>query len=175
MRVKVLIIIISLMVLTFGLGISYSYFNSGIVASTVDQKIAGFVFNAQVTDKIEIPVGELAPGETNSHYFSVANIKDGVKSDVTIEYELIILTPHYAPLIIELYKDNELVLSCNETYSRNDNNELVCKTDVFELSHEKDEQNGFELKITFDKNYDSEEFANLVDYINLEIKSYQKV
>ena len=86
-----------------------------------------------------------------------------------------ILTPHYAPLIIELYKDNELVLSCNETYSRNDNNELVCKTDVFELSHEKDEQNGFELKITFDKKYDSEEFANLVDYINLEIKSYQKV
>lgn len=175
MRIKVLIIIISLLLLTFGLGITYSYFNSGVIASSVDQKLAGFVFNSQVTDRLDIPVGELAPGESETHGFSITNTKDGVRSDVSILYELTILTPHYAPLIIQLYKDNALVLNCNETYSRNENNELVCKTNPFLLSHTRNESNSFELRVTFDQNYNSEEYVNLVDYINVEIKSYQKV
>lgn len=175
MRVKVLIIIVSLLLLTFGLGITYSYFNSGVIVSSVDQKLAGFVFNSEFTDRLDIPVGELAPGESNSHNFSITNTKDGVRSDVSILYELTVLTPHYAPLVIKLYKDNKLVLTCDESYSRNENNELVCKTDPFLLSHTRNELNSFELRVTFDQNCNTEEYVNLVDYINVEIKSYQKV
>ncbi len=175
MRIKVLIIIISLLILTFSLGITYSYFNSGVVASSVDQKLAGFVFNSEVTDRLEIPVGELSPGESMSHNFSITNVKNNTRSDVSILYELSIITPHYAPLVINLYKDNTLVLTCDETYSRNENNELVCKTNSFELSHTRNELNTFELRITFDGNYNTEEYKNLIDYINVEIKSYQKI
>ena len=31
------------------------------------------------------------------------------------------------------------------------------------------------LKVTFDSNYSDEAYSNLIDYINIEIKSYQKV
>lgn len=175
MKVKVFIIISFLTLLIFGVGITYSFFNSGVTMSGVDQKLAGFIFNATPTDRIEIPIGELAPGDNETHEFSITNVRDGKKSDVSIEYELTILTPHYAPFIIELYKDDELVLTCDESFTRNENNELVCTTDTFTLSHENEELNNFKLSITFDKNYDTNEYMNLVDYVDVDIKSYQKI
>ena len=85
------------------------------------------------------------------------------------------MTPHFTPLNIELYKGEDLVMSCDETYSRNDNNELVCNSPVQELLCDEDYLDDYTLRVTFDSNYDSDVYSNLIDYINLEIKSYQKV
>ena len=66
-------------------------------------------------------------------------------------------------------------MTCDETKNRNDNNELVCKTPIQELIYEEESEDNYQLKVTFDNNYNTEEYANLIDYINIEIKSYQKV
>ena len=118
---------------------------------------------------------DLTPGQTEEYNFSVSNGSPDLLSDVTIEYQLTILTPHFTPLIIELYKGEDLILSCDETYSRNENNELVCNSPVQELSYEEEELDNYTLRVTFDGLYSDESFSNLIDYINIEIKSYQKV
>jgi hypothetical protein len=175
MRYKVIMILLIVVFFVLSMGLTYSYFNSETTLNTVDQRLAHFVFDTETLDRLELPLIDLTPGVVNSYNFSISNTSNDVTSDVTIEYELTILTPHFAPLIIELYKDDELILSCDETYSRNDNNELVCNSSVQELSHDSEYMDDYTLEVTFDDDYDDEIYSNLIDYINIEIKSYQKV
>ena len=175
MKYKILISLFVVMFFIFGIGITYSYFSSDAVLSSVDQRIAKFVFDAETLDRLELPLIDLTPGQTEEYNFSVSNGSSDLLSDVAIEYQLTILTPHFTPLIIELYKGEDLILSCDETYSRNENNELVCNSPVQELSYEEEELDNYTLRVTFDGLYSDESFSNLIDYINIEIKSYQKV
>lgn len=175
MKYKILLGIILVEFFVLSLGLTYSYFNNSSTVNTVDQRLAHFVFETESLDRLELPMIDMTPGVENTFDFSISNTSNDVTSDVSIVYELTILTPHYTPLIIELYKDEELVLSCDETYSRNDNNELVCNSSPLELSHDDEYSDDYQLKVTFDEEYDDEEYSNLTDYINIDIKSYQKV
>ncbi len=175
MKYKILISLFIVMFFIFGIGITYSYFSSDATLSSVDQRIAKFVFDAETLDRLELPLIDLTPGQTEEYNFSISNGSSDLLSDVTIEYQLTILTPHFTPLIIELYKGEDLILSCDETYSRNENNELVCNSPVQELSYEEENLDNYTLRVTFDGLYSDESFSNLIDYINIEIKSYQKV
>ena len=175
MKYKILISMFVVMFFIFGIGIAYSCFTSSSELSTVDQKIAKFVFDTETLDRLELPLEGMTPGQSEDYNFSISNSSDDISSDVTISYQLIILTPHFTPLVIELYKGEDLVLTCDETYSRNDNNELVCNSDIQELSHDDEYTDDYTLRITFDGLYNDESYSNLIDYINIEIKSYQKV
>lgn len=175
MKYKILIVLFILMFIVFGSGITYSYFNSSTTFNSVNQKIAGFVFDAETLDRLELPLMDLTPGASEEYEFSVSNTSSNKTSDVTILYQLTLLTPHYTPLIIQLYKGNTLVMTCDENYSRNSNNELVCNSPQQELTHSNAHTDNYKLKVTFDSRYDGLEYSNLIDYINIEIKSYQKV
>ena len=175
MKYKILIALFVIVFIVLSSGLTYSYFNSNVDFISVDQKIASFIFDTETLDRLELPLVDLKPGQINEYNFSVSNTKQNKTSDVTILYQLTVLTPHFTPLIIEVYKGNNLVMTCDENYSRNANNELVCNTEVFELSHSSANQDNYKLKITFDSRYADLSYTNLIDYINIEIKSYQKV
>lgn len=175
MRYKVLLVVFILMFLMFSFGLTYSYFTNEIDYIGIDQKVASFIFNTSSLDRLELPLTDLTPGETREYEFSVSNTTSNKTSDVTIIYQLTILTPHFTPLDIELYRGEEKVMTCDETYSRNNSNELVCNTETFELSHGDEETDDFHIKIAFDSQYNDLSYANLIDYLNVEIRSYQKV
>lgn len=175
MKYKVLIVLFIIMFIVFSSGLTYSYFNSEVSYISVDQKLASFIFDTNTVDRLELPFIDLTPGETKEYNFSVSNTKSNKTSDVTILYQLTVLTPHFTPLIIEVYKGNTLVMTCDESYSRNSNNELVCNTQVFELSHTRESVDNYKLRVTFDSRYSDLSYSNLIDYINIEIKSYQKI
>ena len=168
MKYKVLKILMIIALVVFGLGITYSIFNSNTLVAG-DQKIAKFIFNAEEVDKLSLPITDLKPGYTNDFDFSVSNSKDEKISDVTIEYQMTIKTFHLVPLNIELYKID------GETFSRNEDNELVCNLPIEELDYLKESKNNYKLRISFPKEYNDEIYSNLVDYIDIEIKSWQKV
>lgn len=175
MKYKILIALFVIVFLVLSSGLTYSYFNSNVDYISVDQKIASFIFDTETLDRLELPLVDLKPGQSNEYNFSVSNTKQNKTSDVTILYQLTVLTPHFTPLIIEIYKGENVVMTCDENYSRNANNELVCNTEVFELSHSEKKTDDYKLKITFDDRYSDLSYTNLIDYINIEIKSYQKV
>ena len=66
-------------------------------------------------------------------------------------------------------------MNCDETYSRNNENELVCNTPIRRLDHTERKIDNYELKVSFPQEYNSEEYANLVDFIDLEIVSNQVI
>lgn len=175
MKTKIVIILSILAITVLGAGMTYSYFVAGKSGSS-NNDIAKFIFNDTVMDSLSIPLMEFKPGETKTYDFKISNSDDSdVVSDVTINYELTILTPHYIPLVIELYKEDTLLMTCDETKTRNENNELVCQTEVLELAYNEKTEDNFQLVVTFDSNYNTLDYANLIDYINIDIKSYQKV
>lgn len=177
MKTKVILILFILSIMTFCTGLTYSVFQAS-TTTNIDQKIAKFVFDADKLDHLELQVDNMLPGDYQEYLFSVTNTYDK-KSNVTLNYQMTIKTFHFMPLVIELYKiDNgneTLLMECNENYSRNDKNELVCNSEIKEMSKDSEVMDNYKLKLEFPDTYSSEEYANLVDFIDIEIKSWQKV
>ena len=176
MKKRIIIIIALFFGLMFGTVMTYSFFNNDNSA-VVDLEIAKFVFETKKTDHIDISLVDLKPGDSENYLFSVTNKDTGVKSDVTINYQVTISTYHFMPLDIKLYNINsgeELVLTCDETYSRDEDNNLVCNTPVEEIPYSSDGLDKYKLVVTFPSQYNGVEYADLVDYLSLNIKSWQK-
>ena len=179
MKKKVMLIIILGVLITFLTGITYSLFTSKATMISTNQGIASFIFETNKVDYINLNLNNLLPGEEKEYLFSVTNSNELRVSDVTIEYQLSIKTYHFIPLTIDLYKiideKEELVGACDEGSDRNDDNELVCKMPIETLENAEEQTINYKLKITFPTKYNDISYSNLVDYINIEIDSWQKI
>jgi len=177
-KLKLMVIVITSVLLICGIGITYSLFTSKGNLH-VDQKIAKFVFEAKKTDTIQLPITDLNPGDKTSYQFQVTNNSKDKKSEVTINYQMIIKTFHFMPLDINLYKINgdkeEFIIKCDETFSHNQENQRVCNTEISELSHKNELTEEYKLEVSFPKEYKSQEYSELVDQIEIQIKSWQKM
>lgn len=180
MRKRIFIIIFLLIMIVLGLGITYSAFSSENQL-IMNQKIASFIFEANQTDHISLALSDLKPGDEISYNFSVSNNKivdDKVNvSHVKVNYQIVLSTYQFIPLNIEVYKGNstEPLMICDDTFNRNDSNEVVCTSDVQTMDFNEGITEDYIIKAKFDEKYNSEEYSDLVDYIDLEIKSWQKV
>jgi len=179
MKKKIYLVIILIVLVTFFSGITYSFFHSNTTLDSTNQGIASFIFETNNLDQIDLNLNNLKPGDEREYLFSVANTSEDKTSDVTLEYQLSIKTYHFIPITIDLYEITEtkenLVGSCDETYERNSENELVCNMPISTLNNSKEESDDYKLKITFPIEYNDFKYSNLVDYINLEIESWQKI
>ncbi|MDD2504947.1 MAG: hypothetical protein PHF21_01590 [Bacilli bacterium] len=179
MKKRIIIILVILSLSVFTSGITYSVFNSSTQLVTPNQEIATFIFEANHESDINIPISEMLPGNETNHLFEVVNYLEEKQSNVNTEYQIIIKTYHFIPLIIELYKtegSSEVLLgTCDESFSRNELNELVCSMPEEELNNSIKETNKYKLRLKFPEEFNSEAYSGLVDFINLELKSWQKI
>lgn len=177
MKKKFLIIgVILICLIPLSSVVTYSMFNTDYMLAINDQEIASFVFESNTTNHLEFAFNDLVPGDSKEFEFYVTNNGNDVTSNVTLEYQITIKTFHFMPLIIELYKEDEVVMSCVEQeYSRNSDNALVCNSSVFEMDHREKIKDTYKLKVTFESEYNTLEFSDLVDYIDVDIASWQKL
>lgn len=178
MKKKIYIIAFLSILIMFFSGITYSLFHSNTSLNSSNQGLANFVFNAENLDSITLNLADLKPGAVLEYEFSIANNELEKVSDVTIEYQLKIKTYHFIPLNIELYKFNEkynYVGNCDEKYTRDSNKQLVCNMPVEQLTRNKNTKDTYKVVISFPAEYNDIEYANLVDFIDIEIDSWQKI
>ncbi len=159
------------------IGVTYSFFNS---ESTLfaNQDIAKFVFEAEETNSISVPITDLNPGDSTSISFEVTNNVDEVVSQVTINYQCIIKTYHLMPLEIKLFKTGsveELILTCDESYSRDGDNQLVCNSLIQEMPYDNKILDSYRLDVKFPEAYNDDDYSDLVDYIDIDIRSWQDI
>ena len=57
-------------------GITFSRFRASSSLAITNQFLAKFVFEAEETDDISIPLSDLSPGDSKEYNFSVTNNKD---------------------------------------------------------------------------------------------------
>lgn len=176
-KLNIIVMLIFGILIIFGSGITFSLFTSSskLIAN---QQVAKFVFEAKKTDLIELPITNINPGDNVDYSFQVANTLESKSSEVTINYQMIIKTYHFMPLDIELYKieDGEeiKILTCDENlYSRNADNQLLCNTEIQTMSYDISKMDDYKLKMNFPSIYNDEQYTELVDYIDIEINSWQ--
>jgi len=176
---KLMIILFIPLLIVLGLGIAYSMFHSDATLVSEDQGLAKFIFDSESTSHINLSMIGMKPGDKEDYLFSVTNNKSASVSQVTIEYQLTIRTYHIMPFSIILYKEDgeteEFVMECDENYSRNDDNELVCNSPVQIMRHSTSTLDNYRLEVEFPSEYDDPSYSGLIDYINVEIKSWQKI
>lgn len=176
---RIVIVLFVLSFLMLGYGVAYSFFRSNTTLSSNDNPIASFIFNAESLDEFQLSLNGLKPGEDVQYPFSVSNNYMGKISNVSVDYRITLKTYHLLPLVIELYKidgeEEELIITCDEGYERNSKNELVCETSVQELGHVSGKLDDYKLKVRFLEDYDDAIYANLVDYLDIKIESWQKI
>ena len=179
MKKKIILVIILVICIAFFSGITYSFFNSNVSLKSSNQGIASFIFETNKVDYIDLDLYDLIPGEEKSYSFFVTNSKNQKISDVTVEYQLKIRTYHFIPLVINLYKEEEgkevFIGTCDETTNRNSDNEIVCNMPIEKLEKKEEQQDEYKLKIEFPIEYNYEKYSNLVDYIRIEVDSWQKL
>lgn len=178
-KYKILMIILILVAGTSFYSVAYSFFHSNVDMNSTGIGIAKFVFNTDNLDEFQLALTDLKPGDVKDYDFSVSNNILDKKSDVTIQYQMIIKTYHLIPVNINLYRviglNEELIMSCDESYERNEQNELVCASPIQEITYSETEFDAYKLKIEFPSEYDDSIYSELVDYLNVEINSWQKV
>ena len=174
-KYKILLILTVLIIFTFSAGIAYSFFNSSTTFVSNNQKIAKFVFDAKIKDNVELPIVDLNPDESKDYSFQIKNTIDGKKSDVSINYQITIKTYHFLPTIINLYQNDKLLMTCDESYSRNSENELICNSEIMKLDHKDKELKDYKIEVKYEDGYNELIYKDLVDYIDLEIRSWQIV
>lgn len=177
-KYRIVLILFLLVSLVVGSCITYSLFHStGRVV--VNQDLARFVFDANNTDHIDLDLVGLTPGSSEDYYFSVTNRKNNKLSDVTIKYQITIKTMHTMPLTIKLYsiddQDQETeVLQCDESYSRDSDHYLICNSSELEMAYSSAVVDRYKINVAFPQQYNGIEYADLVDTISVDIKSWQK-
>ena len=175
-RIKILLGIIVLSLLLMASGITYSAFHSRKIVDIVDQKIAKFVFDTKQIDNIQLEINNILPNEQKEFLFSVSNTSS-TTSNITIQYQIRLYTYHFIPLEIKLYKvgeSDELLMTCDETYSRNSSNAIVCNSEIQEMNYRDEETDNYKLIINFEEGYNDYRYSELVDFVDLEISSWQK-
>lgn len=179
MKKRFYLIVLLIITITFFSGITYSLFTSDAKMSSSNQEIASFLFEEQDLDKINLNLKDMVPGVNSQYDFSVKNSKNDKVSDVTIEYQITIKTYHFIPLEINLYQivNNEEVYigTCDETYTRNEDNELVCNMPIKEMVKSTNTMDNYRLRLNFSSEYSDIKYSDLVDFINIEINSWQKI
>lgn len=184
---KYVYIIVGLIVLNvaiIGIKITYSSYFSSASGKTANLTFAKINFNNEETTETSFSLGNLKPGDAVEHHFKVSNYKNGSGSDVNIGYQLSIETFHFIPTTIELYKKNketnleELVLTCDESNKRNTENKIICTSDIYTLDYKYQDEDNYIVKIIYnnkDLNQQawSEEYADIVDFIDIKIASWQ--
>lgn len=178
MKRKIYIVLLLVVFVMFFSGITYSLFHSSTSLNSNNQGLANFVFNAEDLDSITLNMADLKPGAVLEYEFSVKNNESQKVSDVTIEYQLKIKTYHFIPLNIELYKFNEkydYIGKCDEKYTRDSKNQLVCNMPVEQMDKNKNTTDKYKIVVSFPSEYNDIKYANLVDFIDIEVDSWQKI
>ena len=159
------------------IGVTYSFFVSD-ANFFANQDIAKFIFNAEETSTISVPITNLNPGDSTSYTFEVTNNVDDIVSQVSISYQCIIKTYHLMPLEIKLFKTgsvDELILSCDESFSRDEDNQLVCNSLIQKMPYDNKVSDEYRLDIVFPEKFNDEDYSDLVDYIDIDIRSWQEL
>lgn len=177
-RYKIILIMSALIIFTFSSGLTYSFFHSQTKMNANDKNIAKFIFNANELENIELPLENLMPGFHESYPFSVTNVQDEKLSGVSIKYQLTIKTFHIVPLNIKLYSTNNeedtLLLTCDES-KRTNADEIICNSDEFTMEHSKEKLDNYKIDVEFPSNINDESYQGLVDYIDIDIRSWQNI
>lgn len=192
-RIKLIIIMLIMIILHRIIFSSFSLYESE-ANSTNDLDVAFYVLSDTYQHK-EIPLEDMMPGDENEYTFSIANYRvdentnEKFVAETDIEYTLTIKTTTNLFFEYELYvdqdptnPDSENISIANPTPFRDEEGvedatyfkEIAKATYTFKQSAGEN-LDKYTLKIKMPESYDSVEYQNIIDCIEIIIESHQLI
>lgn len=180
MFLKVLIIVLGIIVATRLFVLILAKYES-ISNSKANVDVAFYVLNDDYKT-MTTNLDALEPRDDAYIYnFSIGNENGEQKAEVDLEYELSIRTTTNLPLTYQLYmnqdykdKDSQNIITENEitldeqgTYFRH------IKTEKVNLTYRKATTNLYQLVVYFPKNYNTENYQNIIELIEITVNAHQ--
>lgn len=178
-RLTVLIIILA--ILTFVIPITYSVLKTD---TTSDFKLdtAFYILKSDYYSK-QIKLDDISPSETAFVYdFSVSNFEGDKRLETLMDYDLEIITTTNLPLTYELYMNEEYetgasnIIVNDSIEADNDGTYFrYLKTDTVRFGFEENTTNYYHLVVKFPKTYESFEYQDILEYVEVVINSKQVI
>ena len=172
---RLTILLIILLVLTVIVPITYSKFQS-IVSSDSNIKTAFYVLETSYQSK-DIKLDNIVPSNDLYVYtFTVSNTNGKERCETDMEYVIKITTTTNLPLTYNLYlNDEETNIIASETIEPDEYGTYFKKitTTTREFTYQKDETDTYKLVVKFPEEYNTPEYQNIVEGINISIDSKQ--
>lgn len=181
MKIKGLIIIGSLLLL-IGLFIIKFPDTDARFASSVSSNVIGSVAFYVVdleTQNVEINLDKLVPSDEEYEYnFTISNYKDEKHLETNAEYDLVIRTTTNLPLEYKLYmndKNEDIIISSEQVQDNNGTYFNIMKVNKEYFRYDETKTNNYNLIIKFPKEYSSFNYQDIIESIEIILKSNQIV
>ena len=177
LKLEIVIFFILLIALCFLIPFTFSRFKTE-ARGTAGIDVAFYLLNDTYTHQ-NITLEEMKPGDEKSYTFSVSNTDGTNRSEVTLEYEVVVLATTNLELNYELYEvnngvDTDVVASANVitdddgTYFK----EIKTSSETFEYTE--DNTKLYKLTIKYPNTDKSHELQGICESIEIKILSKQK-
>ena len=149
-----------------------------ITGSNVNIDMAFYVIGTSMTSE-SLVMNDISPSEEPYIYtFTVQNYDERGRIETKANYTINITTTTNIPFIYEIYKINNLTkenISLEETIKQNEDLMYFrnIRTASFEFDYKNNQTDLYQLYIYYPNEYDSYEFQNIVENINITIESKQ--
>lgn len=178
--IKLLILVFVLILLIKMISFTYSKYESR--ANTKPNIIVAFYVLNKDYQSMNLNLDELFPREEPYIYtFSISNTKGQKRCQIDLEYELSIKTTTNLPITYELYKNqnynddnatsikktDEIIQDEDGTYFR------IITTETESFSFREDETNIYQLVVHFPQEYNTINYQDIIEGIEITVNSKQ--
>lgn len=178
LKFKIIVFILLLIILLFLIPYTFSRFKT---EARGDAKIdvAFYLLNDEYQHQ-SINLEGFEPGMSREYNFSVANFNSNSRSEVTLDYEVVVRTTTNLPLEYKLYKiENDIALNINlEDNIETDKNGTFfksLKTESIRFSHTANYVNYYRLQIIFPSEYKNYKYQGIPEHIEIDVNSKQVI
>lgn len=181
-KVKVLVVLILIFLLAKIISYTFALFESNS-NSTANLEIAYYILEEDY-QSMNINLGSLLPREEPYIYsFSIANNNGENRLETNMQYDLKIRTTTNLPLQFELYKNEEYETSGSQDIINSTKTELdeyntyftTYTTPISYFGYESDEKNVYQLVVYFPSMYNSIDYQDVIENVEIIIESKQIV
>ena len=171
------IIILAIIAITLIRNTIARYRSSATSNANVD--LAFYVLKAGDISQ-DLKVDSILPSDTAYPYpFSIANYDGTKRTETALEYTIQIKTTTNLPLQFSVYDQNDPTtdLITNITTTPDDDGTYFRYITVSggEFGFTQNQKNDYDLKIKFDDDYSSAEYEGIIEYIQITVRSNQKI
>lgn len=134
--------------------------------------------DTKISQTIRLP--EIIPSNNQYlYYFSINNFNEDRRTEVNLKYDLWIRTTTNIPLTFDLFKgqsvnNNTSILTSNQVLADNDGTYFrIMQTSTEYFNINQNQTNNYVLLVTFPPGYNTSEYQDLFEMIEINIESQQ--
>lgn len=178
LKIQIIIFIVLLILLSFLIPYTISRFKT---EARGDAKVdIAFYLLKDDYQYQNLSIEDFEPGMSREYFFTVSNYNETTRSEVTLEYDVEIITTTNLPLLYNVYKienNVDILLSLEENLEADSDGTYFkkVKTDPIIFPHTENNIDYYKIRINFPDEYQNYQYQGIPEHIEIKVNSRQLI